>query len=241
MQNGRRNFLQQFLSLLAISAQVPVMPHVAAMSHVVLLGDSIFDNGAYTNGKLDVLAHLRQVLPHSWRASLLARDGATTEGIASQLAQLPRDATHLVLSVGGNNALMRQNLLQASTTSTADAIIQLADAVGEFEAAYRKVIMACLAHRLPLVICTIYNGNFADARYCRLTRTAVALFDDVIVRTAIEYRIKLIELRQVCTRPEDYANEIEPSSTGAAKIARVIAAAVAGPVAEGRGAFMLGG
>jgi hypothetical protein len=235
MQSGRRTFLLQSLALIATSGQMSAMPHV------VLLGDSIFDNAAYTNGKPDVLAQLRQVLPPGWKASLLARDGATTEGIGSQLAQLPRDATHMVLSVGGNNALMRESLLQASAKSMADAIIQLADTVGEFETAYRKAIAACLTHHLPLTICTIYNGNFADARYRRLTRTAVALFDDVILRTAIEHRLKVIELRLVCTRPEDYANEIEPSSAGAARIARAIKAAVAEPVAEGRGAFVLGG
>jgi hypothetical protein len=179
-------------------------------------------------------------LPRSWKASLLARDGATTDGIPSQLAQLPHDATHLVLSVGGNNALMRQHLLQAPAASTAEAIAMLADAIQDFEIAYRKVIAACLARRMPLVICTIYNGNFDDARYRRLTRTAIALFNDAILRTAVENRLKVIELRLVCSLPEDYANPIEPSSIGAAKIARAIAAAVTEPVAWGHGAFILG-
>jgi hypothetical protein len=234
MEQCRRRFLQQSLAVLAAPKLISTVPHV------VLLGDSIFDNGAYTGGKPDVLTQLRSVLPPSWKASLLAHDGATTEGIPAQLARLPHDATHLALSVGGNNALMRENLLQAPAASTAEAIEMLADAVGDFETAYRKTIAACLAHHLPLVICTIYNGNFDDARYRRLTRTAIALFNDVIVRTAVENRLKVIELRLVCSRPEDYANPIEPSSIGAAKIARAIANAVTGPV-PGRGAVLLGG
>lgn len=234
MNDCRRRFLHQSLALIATPRLMSTMPHV------VLLGDSIFDNGAYTGGKPDVLARLRQILPQNWKASLLARDGATTEGIPAQLAQLPQDATNLVLSVGGNNALMRENLLQARVASTAEAIAMLADAVQDFETAYRRIIAACLARRMRLAICTVYNGNFDDARYRRLTRTAIALFNDAILRVAVENRLKVIELRLVCSLPEDYANSIEPSSIGAAKIARAIATAVTKPAVEGGGAFVLG-
>ena len=233
MKYHRRRFLQQSLAMLAAPRLISAAPHL------VLLGDSIFDNGAYTGGKPDVLAQLRKILPSDWRASLLARDGATTEDIPTQLSRLPPGATHLLLSVGGNNALMRQALLQAPAASTAEAILMLADAVREFEAGYRKTIAACLMHRLPLVVCTIYNGNFDDARYRRLTRSAIALFDDAIMRTAVENRLKVIELRLICALPGDYANQIEPSSAGAAKIARAIVAVTeAGGTA---GAFVYGG
>ncbi|MES2739518.1 MAG: SGNH/GDSL hydrolase family protein [Pseudomonadota bacterium] len=216
----RRRFFQDALAVAASPTRMFAMPHV------VLLGDSVFDHGAYTGGKPTVLAQLLHALPRGWKASMLARDGATTGGMRAQLALLPADATVLVLSVGGNDALMRQGLLQAPAASVAEAIDMLAEAVREFESAYRDVIGASLRHRLPLVVCTIYNGNFDDPRYRRLTRTAVALFDDAILRTAAECKLKVIELRLICTRPEDYANTIEPSSIGAGKIARAIAAAV---------------
>src|SRR5437763_7003051 len=76
-----------------------------AMSHVVLLGDSIFDNAAYVPGRPPVVEQLRRALPAGWRATLLAVDGHTTADVAGQLARLPADATHLVVSVGGNDAL----------------------------------------------------------------------------------------------------------------------------------------
>lgn len=231
---SRRGFLQQTVAL----AATPKL--AAAGQHLVLLGDSIFDNGAYTGGKPDVLAHLQRLLPPGWTASLLARDGATTAGIAAQLARLPPSATHLALSIGGNDALQRQGLLQARARSVAEAIDMLAEAVSQFENAYRKAVDACIAHRLPLVICTIYNGNFADAGYRKLVRSAVALFNDAIIRTALDYKLKAIDLRAVCARPEDYANPIEPSSIGAARIARALTGVVTGSV-EGNGAFIVGG
>lgn len=55
------------------------------MTHIVLLGDSIFDNAHYTEGGPDVISQVRQLLPKGWRASLLAVDGATTEDVPSQL------------------------------------------------------------------------------------------------------------------------------------------------------------
>jgi hypothetical protein len=215
--------------------------------HVVLLGDSVFDNGAYTDGKPDVLAQLRRRIPAGWKASLLAVDGATIAAVPAQLAKLPRDATDLVLSVGGNNALGLQHLLQAPANSVAEAIDMLASAVRQFESSYRDMIGLCLAKRLPLVICTIYNGNFHDARFAKLARSSVALFNDAIIRIAVEHQLSAIELRLVCARPEDYANPIEPSSIGAApssigaaRIAHAIVECVNGPL-EGHGARLIGG
>ncbi len=38
------------------------------MAHIVLLGDSIFDNAAYTGGAPDVVRQVRQRLPHGLKA-----------------------------------------------------------------------------------------------------------------------------------------------------------------------------
>ncbi|WP_156396456.1 SGNH/GDSL hydrolase family protein [Noviherbaspirillum sp. Root189] len=217
MEQSRRTFLQYSAAAVASTGTA-----ASRNMHLVLLGDSIFDNGAYTGGKPDVITQLRNVIPRGWKADLLARDGATTEGIAAQLARVPPGATHLVLSVGGNDALMQQHLLRSSASSTAEALTVLGHAVRHFETAYRKVIDACVARGLPLTICTIYNGNFDDRQYQRIVQVALALFNDAIIRTATEHHLNVIELRMVCSQPEDYANAIEPSSTGAAKIARAI-------------------
>ncbi len=164
------------------------------------------------------------MLPSGWAASLLAVDGSTTDGIAGQVGGLPADATHLVLSVGGNDALQQAHLLLTPASSTDEALGLLADLVEQFEHDYRAAVAACLRPGLPLTICTIYNGNFPDLAYQRITTTALAVFNDAILRTAIAYRLPVIDLRAICASPEDYANRIEPSSVGGAKIARDIAA-----------------
>jgi hypothetical protein len=73
-----------------------------------------------------------------------------------------------------------------------------------------------------VTVCTIYNGNFPDAQLQRLASVALTVFNDAILRVAFERRLSVIDLRLVCNEPSDYANPIEPSSHGGAKIARVI-------------------
>ena len=75
------------------------------MGHIVLLGDSIFDNASYVPEGPPVVTQLRHRLPKNWRASLLAVDGHRTMDVMDQLTALPGDATHLIVSVGGNDAL----------------------------------------------------------------------------------------------------------------------------------------
>lgn len=214
------------------------------MPHVVLLGDSIFDNAAYTGGGPDVATQVRKLLPAAWGVSLLAVDGSTTANIPEQMHRLPREASHLVLSVGGNNALMYASRLGISLfgfqeASTSNALESLADISGEFKLEYRSAVQRCLQAKLPLGICTVYNGCFPDKMYQRIASVALSIFNDAILRMAIEESLPVIDLRLICTEPADYANPIEPSSIGGEKIAKVIVALVTGSNEDLRGTRIL--
>ena len=199
-----------------------------SMPHIVLLGDSIFDNAAYTGGGPDVVTQLRGQLPEDWRASLAAVDGAQAADVAAQVAGVDASATHLVLSVGGNDALLAAGLLDEPVYSSADALRLVAATVREFEARYRDAVAACLVRRLPLAVCTIYHGNFPDADFRERAIVALTALNDAIVRTAGAHGLDVIDLRAICDLPQDYANPIEPSSIGGAKIARAVARVVTG-------------
>ena len=203
------------------------------MPHVVLLGDSIFDNGAYVRGGPDVGAQVRAALPTGWTATLRAIDGSTSADVEPQLRNLPPDATHLVLSVGGNDALMREDVLRATVRTGAEAFLLLAGAVDDFEHSYRTAVRAVLAVGIPVVVCTIYNGNFALPEYQRCVRVAIAAYDDVILRVAAENQLPVIDLRGICAEPQDYANDIEPSVVGGAKIANAVVLAAVGCQSSG--------
>jgi hypothetical protein len=190
--------------------------------HVVLLGDSIFDNASYTRGEPDVVTHLRSVLPPGARATLCAVDGATTAGLANQVKRVPRDATHLVVAIGGNDALGNADLLDWPVSSTAEALSLFADRVDAFDASYRAALAPVVALNRPTIVCTIYNGNLEPPR-ARPARVALTLFNDVIVRFGFEHHMPVIDLRLICCDATDYANPIEPSGRGGLKIARAIA------------------
>jgi hypothetical protein len=198
------------------------------MAHLVLIGDSILDNGAYTQGGPDVVSQVRDLLPPGWKATLVAVDGSTTAHVESQLRRLPTDATHLVLSVGGNDALGHLDMLDSPVSSVAKAMETLAGVASDFEARYRLVIAAGVLTGLPLTVCTIYNGCFDDPSFQRVASATLTVFNDAIIRVAIEQGLTVIDLRAVCNQAEDYANPIEPSSVGGAKIARVIVGLVSG-------------
>jgi hypothetical protein len=193
------------------------------MAHIILLGDSIFDNLKYVQPEPDVLAQLQEMLPAGWKACLRAVDGAVTNDVAAQLADLPADATHLVLSVGGNDLIAcAGEMLRTPVAVSSEVFLLLARVIGVFESMYRRVLEACLKKGLPLVVCTIYNGNFADQEFQTMARVAVAAFNDAILRLSREKGLRAIDLRLVCALAEDYANPIEPSAIGGKKIARAI-------------------
>jgi lysophospholipase L1-like esterase len=197
------------------------------MSHIVLLGDSIFDNGVYVPGEPDVVKQLQSVLPNGWSATLCAVDGAVTRSVAAQLARLPSDASHLVVSVGGNDALGESHLLSSGVRVVAEAVSLLAEAQERFARNYVEMLRSVLAMDLPTAVCTIYDTP-SDAPNHRVIRTALALFNDVITRAAFSEGLPLIDLRLICSDDDDYANPIEPSAKGGEKIAGAIARLIVG-------------
>jgi lysophospholipase L1-like esterase len=194
----------------------------------VLLGDSIFDNGAYVSGGPDVVAQLRSRLPQGWSASLLAVDGAVASDVACQLTRVPVEATHLVVSAGGNDALGASGILAEKASSVSSAVHRLAEARDRFCKAYENMLKAVLERQLPTALCTIYDANYPEPQ-AKVITAALTLFNDVITRSAFRRGLPLIDLRLICDRADDYANPIEPSEKGGDKIARAIAQVIQAP------------
>jgi hypothetical protein len=192
------------------------------MNHIVLLGDSIFDNKAYVRGGLDVVAHLRQQMPDNWKATLCAVDGNVVENVQTQILSLPDDATHLFISAGGNNALLNADVLQMKVSSSAEVFDRIADLASALEHHYREMLQAVLSLNKPTAVCTIYYPRMGEDFAQKIAVAALASFNDVIIKQAFLAGVPLIDLRLVCTEDSDYANEIEPSEAGGGKIAKTI-------------------
>ena len=186
--------------------------------HVVLCGDSIFDNAAYIDGGPDVAAQLRAILGAEDMVTLRAVEGSISSQLAPQLASLPADATHLIVSIGGNDILHHAALLEQKVGTIASALAILGAAVSEFAVEHRSAVSAACERGIPVAICTIYDANMGP-----LITTALSMFNDAISRNIHEHGADLIDLRLVCRESGDYANPIEPSVQGGDKIAACIA------------------
>jgi hypothetical protein len=192
------------------------------MGHVVLLGDSIFDNARYVPDRPPVIDQLRQALPRGWQATLLAVDGHITKDVSTQLNNLPADATHLVVSAGGNDALGESAVLGEAVKTVGAALSLIQDARVRFRHSYRTMLQALSAIGKPAAVCTVYD---AIPGLGSGEQAALAGFNEVILREAFVAGLPVIDLRLVCVRAADYSHvsPIEPSAVGGAKIVRVIA------------------
>lgn len=182
---------------------------------LVLLGDSIFDNGAYVPNERPVVEQVQQQLHKDDRAVLLAVDGHVTEDVSGQLSGLPDDASHLFVSVGGNDALMRSHILESARSHVIAEMTEIHDWFGN---QYQRMLDTVCAVNLPTTVCTIYD---AVPGLPAAAVMALSVFNDVIIRTACARGIPLIDLRFVCREAHDYSrfSPIEPSAIGGAKIA----------------------
>jgi hypothetical protein len=201
------------------------------MNHVVLLGDSVFDNAAYVAGGPDVVKQLRNLLPSGWQATLGAVDGSVTSDVERQLGRLPPDASHLVISAGGNDALGYASILEARAQSVAEAVDRLASVRERFGQDYERLLDRVMERRLPTAVCTIYDTRIPQPRW-RLVVTALSVFNDCITRAAFARDLPVIDLRLLCDQNEDYANPIEPSVRGGEKIAAAISGLMVSPPAD---------
>ena len=201
------------------------------MTHVALIGDSVFDNRVYVQPEPDVQQQLRDALPDGWEVTLGAIDGSVTADVSKQLKGLPEDVSHIILSVGGNDGLQNMGILSEQVSSVAEGLGLLSGVVTEFQTAYRRVLEDLVATKILATVCTIYHPQF-DPTFQRVALMALSLFNDVILTEAMQMHLPVLDLRQIFDEASDYANEIEPSAHGGEKMATAIAAIVSGNAAN---------
>ncbi len=194
-------------------------------THVILAGDSIFDNATYVPGEPCVTEQLSAVLGDRGTVNMVAVDGSFVEQVADQIRTLPADATHICVSTGGNDALKWLPKLHSHLLSDESPWKEWAEIQSDFRQSYRDMLQAVLAIGLPSAVCTIYD---AVPIISALERAALSLFNDVIMSEAVSVGLPVVDLRLVCTEASDYSplSPIEPSSAGGNKIARALAAAL---------------
>lgn len=186
--------------------------------HLILVGDSVFDNGNYVDEGQSVFAHLKRLLPEDVALTSLAVDGHLSAHAHHQLAKIPSTATHIALSVGGNDALSVLHLLETPCVSISDALGHLCRFQQKFETDYLRLKRRLADLGLPLLVCTIYDAVPGLSAHLK---TALSLFNDVITRSIYNDLNDCLDLRTCLQEASDFseASPIEPSGTGGQKIA----------------------
>ena len=192
---------------------------------LVLLGDSILGNYPYTDPEPGTTAHLRRMLAPTWSVELLAVDGATMGRLPSQLGRLQGRPDAAVLSIGGNDVTRHTDLLKRPGTGL-ELLEELLTIADDFTRGYELAARAVAKQAKRTVLCTIYEVQLEPAIAARLVRVPLGVLNDRIVQIGSRLGLDVLDLRSICTDPEDFVFSIEPSAQGAEKIAGAIAALV---------------
>ncbi len=143
-----------------------------------------------------------------------------------QLRRLDHSATHLFVSAGGSDAYNASGVFGEAVLTVREAVGVLVKAQARFREDYQDLLRALMGVGKPVTVCIIYDAipGLGEAE-----RAALALFNDVILRSDVEAPAPVIDLRIVCDQAEDYSDvsPIEPSGYGGAKIANVVADVIA--------------
>ncbi len=189
------------------------------MKNIVLLGDSILDNRAYVAGMKAVEDQLTEILPSGSQVTLLAIDGSVTTQVTAQLDRLPSDAAFIVVSSGGNDALRTkfQIFEPDSGLEVMDVLQMLAQKAVQFRKDYSALMDSLQILKIPIVILTIYDKipGLEETH-----RTALSVFNDIVIHEASKRGFAILDIRNVCTEKDDYSelSPIEPSAKGGMKI-----------------------
>lgn len=197
-----------------------------------LLGDSIFDNGAYA--KSPVLFYLKQEM-EAWGDGLpnphcLAVDGHCATDVYCQMKKLPSHPGQcdVVLSVGGNDALgMAESLLSSPCDNVHGALETVYRYIDPWRSDYAELVMKLKKTARRLTLCTIYRPYVIGMA----ESLGLSLFNDHIIQTAVDQEANLIDLRSICHDRNDFSpvSPIEPSDIGGKKIAQAIMRSYVGP------------
>ena len=194
------------------------------MNTLHLMGDSILDNGIYTETGVSTMDMVVDALP-DWRVHRQATDGATIASTNHQklcLSMVAVKQKHIegrrVISMGGNDLLPLVGGLAEDEDKPVSYIASLEPIANQFEKEYREVLELS---DCPTLVMTIWRPHFGDETLDAACNVLVGCFNAIIWRLAQEHGADVFDLHGQ-SDSDWYANPIEPSLTGSDHIAKAI-------------------
>jgi hypothetical protein len=188
--------------------------------HLVLLGDAL-QNIDLGKGQAESTLVPRPRNP--WKLTVLQPPEVLRQG---RVRAIPAEVSHIGICVDGGWAIETSGLLQGGAQTIREALDVLALAADEFENMFARLIAAATEAGVPTIVCTLVPARYVEPSQHRVAATALAIFNDRILRRSIAARLSIVELRLVCDEASDYASETLLSSTGVRKVANVARSAL---------------
>ena len=188
--------------------------------HLALLGDALQNIDLGEGTPENALVPQPR---NPWKLTILQPDEVLERG---PMRAVPRDATHIGIAVDGGWAIETSGLLTGSALSIRGALETLASAADEFDKVFARLIDSALETGLPTIVCTLVPSRHVEPVRQQVAATALAIFNDRILKRAFAARLSIVELRLVCDEDGDYATETLLSRTGVRKVANVARSAL---------------
>jgi len=188
--------------------------------HLVLLGDALQNIDL---GKGQAETALVPQPRNPWKLTVLQPPEVLRQG---RVRAIPTEVTHIAICVDGGWAIETSGLLQGSARTIREALDTLAWAADEFENMFACLIAAATEAGVPTIVCTLVPARYVELSQQRVAATALAIFNDRLLRRAVAARLSVVELRLVCDEDGDYASETLLSHAGVRKVANVARSAL---------------
>jgi len=187
--------------------------------HLVLLGDALQNIDMGEEAETVLVPRPR----NPWKLTVLEAPEVLRKGPARAI---PAEASHIGICVDGGWAIETSGLLKGGAQSIGDALESLAAAADQFEEVFARLVAAAVEADVPTIVCTLVPARHYEASRQRAAATALAIFNDRIVRSATAAKLSVVDLRLVCDEDGDYASETVLSQAGVRKVANVARSAL---------------
>jgi len=198
-------------------SRTSIEPFNSSKQTIVLLGDSILKNNAYTsNGK-----SVEELLEERTKGKTycFAVDDSKINDVYNQIGNIPENLnnshTTIFLSVGGNNILMEY---KENNTKNDD------NDLNSIFKSYLHLVQSIQykMNKAQIILLDIYYPNDSDyKKYHRLIKE----WNNMLYTYASNPKNKIegtLKISSIIRSSEDFSQEIEPSNSGGEKIADAI-------------------
>ena len=175
---------------------------------IILIGDSVLENSKYITSDKSVFNILKTKIQnvHDY-----ATDGATIVECYSQLDKIPIELdspnTYIFISVGGNNLLNAPN----SSESTVDELFKkLTTFIQTVQTKFPNSKIRVLNLYLP------FNPRYKSYK------NAIDQWNQYLVENKNKLKYNVVDINTLLIQQSDFVYDIEPSESGAEKIADAI-------------------